>query len=99
MAVEFIKPDSDAGRKIHRVLLKEVDKPRYTMTAVLDQIKEHGYLKFKKHQHDQLVRNLDAKNPSHRYGKNGDHKNTWVWNDKWVEAVLTHCKQNGDRYS
>lgn len=98
IAVEFVKGDSDEGREINRVLLKEVDKHRFTATQVWKMMQAEGFPKFNQHAHTALWKELDAKNPAHGYGRDGDYKGTWVWFEKWVERVRAHCQEQGDRY-
>jgi len=97
-AVEFVKGDSDEGREINRVLLKEVDKRRYTAKQVWEMMQADGYPKFNQQAHTALWKALDGKNPAHGFGRPGDYKNTWVWYDKWIERVRAHCQEQGERY-
>lgn len=98
VAIEFVKGDSDEGRKINRVLLKEVDKRRYTATRVCEMMQEEGFPKFNMNAHTKLWKKLDAKNPAHGYGREGDYKGHWVWYDKWIDRVRAHCQEQGDLY-
>ncbi|MGF1477363.1 MAG: DUF3644 domain-containing protein [Geminicoccaceae bacterium] len=97
-AIEFVKSESEEGREINRVLLKEVEKPRYTATQVLSKMHEEGYPRFNKGAHTKLWQQLDAKNPALGYGRTGDYKRTWVWHERWLERVRAHCYENADRY-
>jgi hypothetical protein len=98
LAVEFVKPDSDEAREINRVLLKEVDKRRYTATQILKMIQAEGYPRFGQQNHTNLWKELDAKNLSTGYGRAGDYKNTWVWYDSWLDRVRAHCHEHAGRY-
>jgi hypothetical protein len=98
MAVEFVKADSDEAREVNRVLLKEVDRPRYTASEVVQKMKSEGYPGFSLHAHTTLWQELDAKKPGLGYGKQGDYANTWVWYDRWLERVRAHCQEKGDLY-
>ncbi len=98
VAVEFVKVDSDEGREINRVLLKEVNKRRYTATEVWVLMQCEGYPKFNQQAHTALWKKLEAKNPVHGFGCAGDYKNTWVWYDKWIGRVRAHCEEQGERY-
>jgi len=97
-AVEFVKGDSKEGREINRVLLKEVDKHRYTATEVVKLMRAEGFPKFNMPAHTKLWKELNAKNPALGYGRKGDYKNTWVWYDKWIDRVRAHCQEQSDRY-
>jgi hypothetical protein len=98
VAVEFIRADSDEARAISQVLLKEVDKRRYTAGQVVAQMEAEGYPEFDLHDHTKLWQSLDAKNPGKGFGRAGDYKNTWVWYESWMDRVRAHCQEQGDRY-
>ena len=98
LAIEFVRGDSDEGREINQVLLKEVDKQRYTPAEVWRKMQSEGYPKFNQRAHTELWRLLDGKNVAHGYGRPGDYRGTWVWYEKWVERVRAHCQEQGERY-
>jgi len=98
-AIEFVKGDSIEGQDINRILLKEVNKQRYTPTQVWKLMQKEGYPKFKQQQHTVLWRTLAAKNPVHNFGCEGDYRGTWVWYDKWIDRVRAHCQENKDKYT
>ncbi|HUO98852.1 MAG TPA: hypothetical protein VMU01_09295 [Rhizomicrobium sp.] len=97
-AVEFVKGDSQEAREISRVLLKEVDKPRYAAKQVVKLMKADGFPKFSLQNHTELWRALDAKDPAKGFGKEGVYRNTWEWFEPWVARVRAHCQEQGDRY-
>jgi hypothetical protein len=98
LAVEFVKGDTEEAREINRVLLKEVDKRRYTATEIVKLMHAEGYSGFGLSHHSKLWQELDAKDPSKGFGRVGDYKNTWVWYEKWVDYVRSYCKQHIDEY-
>ncbi len=98
VAVEFIKADSDKAREITEVLLKEVDKRRYTASEVVSNMQADGYPRFNQHHHTQLWKALNAKNPAAGFGREGDYKGTWIWYDGWIARVRAHCEEQGERY-
>lgn len=98
LAVEFVKPGSEEATEINRVLLKEVDRRRYTSTHIVNLMQESGYVNFTIGNHTTLWTHLDAKNPSNNFGRAGDYKNTWVWNDTWLARVYAHCQENAADY-
>ena len=98
LAVEFIKANSDEAREISRIILKEVDKRRYTANQIVDLMLREGYPRFNLQKHTDLWRSLDAKNPAHGFGRVGDYKNTWIWHDSWLARVRAHCQENEARY-
>lgn len=98
LAVEFVKPDSAEGREINSVLLKEVDKRRYTASQVIRAMRDEGFPHFGQHNHTVLWQELDARNPAKGFGRTGDYPNTWVWYDSWLTRVRAHCQEHAERY-
>jgi len=98
LAVEFIKADSEEGKEVSQVLLKEVNKKRFTATQVVEIMQAEGYPAFNQHYHTQLWKSLGAKDPAKGFGCAGDYKGTWVWFDAWVTRVRAHCQEQGDKY-
>jgi hypothetical protein len=98
LAVEFVKADSAEAKEISRVLLKEIDKRRYTASQIVKMMHRGGYPKFRTHNHTQLWQGLNAKDPATGFGRAGDYKNTWVWYETWLARVRAHCQENVDKY-
>jgi hypothetical protein len=98
VAYEFVKPDSEEGREINRVLLKEVDKKRYTASQIVKAMKADGFPRFSQHHHTVLWHELDARNEAKGFGKVGDYPNTWIWYDSWMARVRAHCQEHAERY-
>ncbi|MFK4643926.1 hypothetical protein ABIF96_002500 [Bradyrhizobium ottawaense] len=86
------------GREINSVLLKEVDKRRFTASQIVKTMRDEGFRKFGQHAHTVLWQELDAKNPAKGFGRTGDYSNTWVWFDSWLTRVRAHCQEHKDRY-
>ena len=97
-AIEFVRGDSDEAREVSQILLKEVEKRRFTATEVCNLMQSEGYPKFNQYSHTQLWKAVDGKNPAHQFGREGDYRNTWVWFDKWIDRVRAHCEENEGRY-
>jgi hypothetical protein len=97
LAVEFLKSDTDEAREIN-VLLKEVDKRRYTATEVVKLMRDEEFVRFTMGRHTELWRELDAKNPAKGFGRIGDYRNTWIWYESWVARVRAHCQEHSDMY-
>jgi hypothetical protein len=97
-AIEFIKPGSDDAKAVNRVLLKEVNKKRYTASQIVKAAKQEGYTHFGIGDHTALWQKLGAKDAAKGYGCQGDYKNTWVWFDNWIARVLEHCAENAEKY-
>jgi hypothetical protein len=99
LAVEFVKADSREAAEISKVLLKEVDKKRYTAGQVCNTVRAEGFSRFNQQNHTNLWKELDAKNPAKGFGRVGDYRNTWIWYDSWLARVRTHCQEHADRYA
>jgi len=97
-AIEFVKADSEEARKIGRVLLKEIDRPRYAAKQIVNLMKAEGYPKFTLQRHTELWQALDGKNPDKGFGKAGVYQHTWEWFEPWLARVRAHCQEQGDRY-
>ncbi|MDF2374357.1 MAG: DUF3644 domain-containing protein [Rhizobiaceae bacterium] len=98
LAVEFVKPGSEEASEINRVLLKEVEKKRYLGKQVVEIMQAEGYPKFKQGSHTALWQSLDAKSPTHNFGRDGEYKGMWVWYESWVHRVRAHCQENAKAY-
>lgn len=98
LAVEFIRSDSEDAENINRILIKEVDKQRFTAIQIVNHTQAQGYPDFSMHHHTQLWRRLDAKNLDKKFGRQGDYANSWVWYKSWLDRVLVHCNEQGDEY-
>ena len=94
--IEFVPFDSELGQELNRVFLKEVERPKHLPGEIVILMQEEGYLKFNMHEHTQLWRKLDAKNPGKGYG--ALVSKTWYWYDRWVERVREHCSSNAQRF-
>lgn len=98
-AIEFIKSNSAEGKEIARVLLKDVDKKRYSPTQIVDAMHAEGFPKYRLQDHTELWQSLDAKNPDKGFGKAGVYKGSWEWFDSWLARVRAHCQENAARYT
>ena len=98
-AIEFIRADSELAKEVDRQywVQKEVERPKYLPKQIVTLMKEEGYQLFEIHQHTQLWKELDAKNPGKGYGVEVAGGN-WYWYERWVEEVRRHCSDNGDKY-
>lgn len=96
-AVEFIKADSEEAAEINRVLLKEVEKPKFRPGQIVRLMQEEGYSRFNMARHTELWQALDAKNPGKGFGvKMLD--GTWYWYQSWLDRVRAHCEEKGQEY-
>jgi hypothetical protein len=98
LAFEFVDANSEQIEEINRVLLKEVDKNRYTATQIVRLMRHEAFPGFTQHNHTALWQELDAKNPVKGFGKVGDYNNTWIWYESWLTRVRAHCQEHAARY-
>ena len=98
MVVEFVDPSSELAEQIDKQywVQKEVEKPKFTRREVLQFLKKEGFPLFGSHDHTQLWRMPDAKNPAKGYGVQIGSQ--WLWYERWKDEVLRHCTENADRY-
>lgn len=86
LAVEFIKPGSPEAEAVERVLLKEVERPKYLPSHIVEKAKAAGFPTFNMHDHTKLSEQLDARNPAKGYGVSV--AKAWYWYENWLEKVL-----------
>ncbi|WP_112309340.1 DUF3644 domain-containing protein [Pseudogemmobacter bohemicus] len=96
-AVHIVSSGSDEAGEISKIILKEVNKDRYPPKKVVEKIQAADFPKFRTHDHTQLWKRLDAKNPGKGFGCVGDYGN-WVWFDRWIDQVRLSCEAEGDRF-
>lgn len=97
-SIEFIRPDSAEGLEITKVLLKDVDKRRYSPTQIVQAMQAEGFPRFRLQDHTDLWRSLSAKDPNKGFGKPGVYAGSWEWFDAWLARVRAHCQEQGQRY-
>ncbi len=98
-AIEFVAADSEEADEIGKVIFKEVSKKRYPPSEVVKRVMAAGFPKFKMQDHTVFWKNLDAKGKGNKgYGTVGDYKGSWVWFDKWIERVVEHCNEQGNKF-
>ncbi|MDF1600931.1 DUF3644 domain-containing protein [Mesorhizobium sp. YIM 152430] len=86
LAVEFIKPGSPEAEAVERVLLKEVERPKFRPSEIVTKVTAAGYPAFNMHDHTLLARQLDARNPGKGFGTKV--ANTWYWYEHWFDTVI-----------
>lgn len=97
LAIEFVKPGSEEAVEINRVLLKEIEKPKFRPSQVVEQMKSEGYPHFTMQKHTDLWRELQAKDPAKGFGTmilGGQ----WCWYQTWMDRVRAHCQENAEIY-
>jgi len=98
VAVQIVSPGSSEAGEIEKIIFKEVNKNRYPPGKVVEKVQAAGFPKFSMHDHTQLWKKRDAKKDGKGFGCPGDYKGSWVWFDRWVEEVISHCEAEGERY-
>lgn len=98
--IEFIDPKSELAKAIDREywVKKEVEKPKYRATDVVNEVKHAGFTKFRiQPDHLRFWRQEDAKNPAKGYGI--EIQGAWYWYQSWVDRCIEICKAAGDLYN
>ena len=93
-----MKADSELAEKVNTTyaVLKEIEKPKYLPSQVVQKMKEEGFPNFSIHYHTQLWKSLDAQNESKGFGCFVVDK--WHWYERWVEEVRNHCIENKNKF-
>lgn len=95
LAVEFIKPGSPEAEAVERVLLKEVERPKFRPSEVVAKVKAAGFPAFSMHDHTLLARQLDARMPEKGFGVR--IARTWYWYTHWFDKVLEKLNEGWTR--
>jgi hypothetical protein len=88
---------SEEAKEIAHVLLKEVDKPRFTPTGVVKLMQREGYKRFTLQAHTELWQSLNAKKEA-GYGTVGPYKGDMAVVEPWTTRVRAHCEEHADDY-
>lgn len=97
--VEFIDPKSDLAKAIDKEywVKKEVERPKFRPTDVVNAVKKAGFSKFRvTPEHSAMWQAEDAKNPAKGYGVGV--QGTWYWYQSWIDRCLELCQAAGSRY-
>jgi hypothetical protein len=95
LAIEFIKPGSPEAEAVERVLLKEVERPKYLPSQIVTKVKVAGFPAFTMHDHTLLVRQLEARTSGKGYGVM--LAKTWYWYENWLEKVIEKLTEGWKR--
>ena len=96
-AVQIISPGSEVADEIEKIIFKEVNRERYPPGKVVERAQSAGFSELRMHDHTQLWKQPDAKSIGKGFGCIGDYGH-WVWFDRWIDKVLDHCENEGERY-
>lgn len=96
--IEFIPAGTPEAKGLNReyVLIKEKEKKKHLPSKIVEQMHEEGFPKFNMHNHTQLWKEKDGKNPAKHFGVSVE--GAWYWYDNWIEVVKDHCKKNEEKY-
>ena len=96
--IEFIKSDSELAKGINAqyTVIKETERPKCLPSEIVKKVAGAGYTRFTITNHTVLWKELDAKRPSLGFGT--QVANTWYWYEAWLEYVVGHCAQQGEKY-
>lgn len=95
LAVAFVKPGSPEADAVERVLLKEVERPKFRPSEVVCKVKAAGYPAFNIRDHSLLAQHLDARNPGRGFGVMV--AKTWYWYAHWCEKVIEELAEGWTR--
>jgi len=97
--VEFIDPNSELAKSIDKEywVKKEVERTKYLPSRVAEEVQKAGFPNFRvQHEHIQMWKAEDAKNPAKGYGVQVE--GAWYWYESWIKRCIELCKQAGDKY-
>ncbi len=95
LAVQFVKPGSPEAKAVERVLLREVERPKYLPSEIVSKVKRAGHQAFNMYDHTLLARELDARNPGRGYGVKV--AKTWYWYENWYVRVVEKLAEGWTR--
>ena len=87
--IHFVRAESEESNAI-QVANKETKKPKIITKDVVKKIQEAGFPKFTINKHTDLWKNLNAKDPSKKYGT--DVAGKWYWYQVWIDFAIKHLK-------
>lgn len=71
---------------MERVLLKEVERPKYLPSQIVAKVQTAGFPAFGMYDHTKLSQQLDARSAGKGYGVMV--AKTWYWYENWYEKVI-----------
>ncbi|HYG90468.1 MAG TPA: DUF3644 domain-containing protein [Azospirillum sp.] len=86
LAVEFVKAGSPEAEAVERVLLKEIERPKFLPSQIVKKVQDSGFPAFSMYDHSKLAEQLDARNPAKGYGV--QVATAWYWYEGWLEKVM-----------
>ncbi len=97
--IEFIPANSPEAKGLNSeyVLIKDREKPKYLAGDVVRKMNAKGFIKFTMHNHTNLWKDIDGKNPGKGFGVYISR--TWYWYDLWLTYVEDYCRKNKEKFS
>lgn len=87
--IHFVRAGSDESNAI-QVAIKETEKPKFLPKYVVKKIQEAGFPKFTINKHTDLWKELNAKDPSKKFGT--DVAGKWYWYQYWIDFAINYLK-------
>lgn len=89
--IEFVDSSTPLGQTIQKEywVKKEVERPKFLPSQVVEAVKAAGYTKFAIQHHTDLWKAEDAKVPALGWGVMVGK--TWYWYQRWVDHVIERC--------
>lgn len=96
--ITFVKANSDLAQDVNAAyaVVKETERPKWLPKQIVELMKSEGFRRFGMHQHTELWKERDAKDPAKGFGV--QVAKTWYWYESWVNEVRKHCKATTDAY-
>lgn len=96
--IKFVKADSEVAQQVNATyaVVKETERPKWLPSEIVRKMKAEGFPRFGMHQHTELWKSRDAKNPAKGFGV--AIGKTWYWYDPWFEEVRKHCRENKELF-
>ena len=93
--IEFYKPSAELASSIAdehgRIVIREVERSKFTPTEIVDMMKAEGFIKFRIHEHTTLWQARDAKKPGYGFGVSVGGR--WFWYERWIPIVRNYCEE------
>ncbi|MET0748904.1 MAG: DUF3644 domain-containing protein [Rhizobium sp.] len=95
VTLDVLKAGSEQASAIERILLKEVERPKFLPGQVVRKMQERGFKRFNMHDHNLLGSVLGAKQAGKGYGTEVAGK--WHWYESWIEKVTSVLAEGWER--
>lgn len=91
--IEFLSPDDPMAKGIQKEywIKEDREKPKYSASQVIEQIKKAGFSSFGMHQHTLFWKEHNGKDPQKNYGTMV--VKTWYWYQTWVDFVISELQK------